>query len=397
LTIYDTRSASPLLDLLFEGDLVDRCLVAPDGTVLRANAAWFRSTGFSPDDVLGANIIDLFPGTRDMASSMHARARAGHRVEVPRHTQSANGREIRWEGRIDPVPMDGGTGLLITGREGGPAVSNQAHSETEALLRLALDTGQMVAWDYNPTTRRVTVSEYAADLLAVRLGRLHEPSIEDFLPFHPDDVEAHSIKVIEATKRGGAYVSEFRRVREDGEVIWLEERGRSVMDGFGGARIVGITQNVTERKRAEMAVRESEERLLEATHRLTVATEAARLGIHDYDVVSGVIWWDARVRDLWGVGPDEPITYETFMAGLHPDDRAATQAAVDGALDPHGDGRYLAQYRVLHRRDGRVRWIEATGKVRFVGGKPSRLIGAVQDITGRKHTEETAREAAGTP
>jgi PAS domain S-box-containing protein len=529
LTIYDTRSASPLLDLLFEGDLVARCLVAPDGTVLRGNDAWFRSTGFSPDDVLGANIIDLFPGTRDMALSMHARARAGHRVEVPRHAQIVNGRETWWEGRIDPVPMDGGTGLLITGREGGPAVplapaperysrdgfdpawlwalvnsvpddvyfvdnggtvvfvndavrsslgvsdladihkrvgeteamfeiyttegrrrrndespfiqaiqgrpvegdevvrnvmtgelrhrhyrvapvwldgkiagavsvvrdvtdfskAVQALSEKEALLRLALDAGQMVAWDYNPTTKRVTVSAYAADLLAVGSGPVREPSNEGFLPIHPDDVDAHTTKVMEATKRGGAYVSEFRRVREDGEVIWLEERGRSVMDGFGGTRLVGITQNVTERKRAELAVRESEERLLEATHRLTVATEAARIGIYDYDVAAGMIRWDARVRELWGMGPDEPITYEAFMAGLNPDDRAATQAAVDGALDPDGSGKFRAEYRVIHRRDRKERRIEATGQGIFVDGQPSRLIGAVQDITDRKqHAED---------
>jgi PAS domain S-box-containing protein len=255
----------------------------------------------------------------------------------------------------------------------------------------------MVAWDYDPTTKRVTVSEYAADLLAVESGGAREPSIEGLLPIHPDDVDTHSTMVIEATKRGGAYASEFRRVRENGEVIWLEERGRSVMDEFGDTRLVGITQNVTERKHAEVAVRESEERLQEATHRLMVATEAARLGIYDYDVASGVIRWDARVRELWGMGPDEPIAYETFMGGLHPDDRAATQAAVDGALDPAGGGKFRAEYRAIHRGDGKVRWIEATGQGIFVDGQPSRLIGTVQDITDRKHPEENAREAARTP
>jgi PAS domain S-box-containing protein len=121
--------------------------------------------------------------------------------------------------------------------------------------------------------------------------------------------------------------------------------------------------------------------------------EAARIGIYDYDVASGLIWWDARVRELWGVELDEPITYETFMGGLHPDDLAATQAAVDRAIDPQGDGKFVAEYRVIHRRDGRARWIKAKGRVRFVGGRPTRLIGTVEDISDSKHPEDAARAA----
>jgi PAS domain S-box-containing protein len=108
---------SPLLDLLFEEPGVGRCLVAPDGSVLRANSEWLRSAGFDLDEVLGADIIELFPETRDMALTLHARARAGHRVEVPRHAQRVLGRETWWEGSISPVEMDCGTGLLITARE----------------------------------------------------------------------------------------------------------------------------------------------------------------------------------------------------------------------------------------------------------------------------------------
>jgi signal transduction histidine kinase len=106
-----------LTDLLFEEPGIGRCLVAPDRTVLRANGEWLRSTGFSLDEVLGADIIDLFPGTRDMAIALHARARAGHHVAVPCHAQRISGRDTWWEGTISPVPMENGTGLLITARE----------------------------------------------------------------------------------------------------------------------------------------------------------------------------------------------------------------------------------------------------------------------------------------
>ena len=117
MTRSDTRFATSLLDILFEEPDVGRCLVAPDDSVLRANREWLRSTGFLMEEVLGANVLDLFPETRDMAAALYARARAGHRVDVPRHAQHIGGRETCWEGHIDPVGMEGGTGLLITARE----------------------------------------------------------------------------------------------------------------------------------------------------------------------------------------------------------------------------------------------------------------------------------------
>jgi len=115
LTGKRTPVVPSLTDLLFEEPGAGRCLVAPDGTILRANAAWLLSTGLTLD-VLGADITGLFPEPRDTVLSMFARARAGERVEMPRHTQ-LNGRETWCDGTIEPVSMEGGTGLLITVRK----------------------------------------------------------------------------------------------------------------------------------------------------------------------------------------------------------------------------------------------------------------------------------------
>lgn len=139
------------------------------------------------------------------------------------------------------------------------------------------------------------------------------------------------------------------------------------------------------------AIREravQQERIAQSEARAGLAIDAAAIGIHDYDVVAGTIEWDARVRSLWGVGPDEAITYDSFMKGLHPDDRAPTHAAVAGALDPDGDHSYRAEYRVIPREDGRTRWIAATGRAFFDEERPIRLVGTVQDVTSRKEGGE---------
>ncbi|HET7928167.1 MAG TPA: PAS domain S-box protein [Actinomycetota bacterium] len=389
MTIYDTRSASPLLDLLFDDDLVGRCLVAPDGTVLRANREWLRSTGFDPDDALGANIIGLFPATRDMALAMHARARAGHRVEVPRHAQIVNGRETWWEGSIDPVPMEGGTGLLITARDAGRNAearldARAALLDTERRFRVAATTAQFVG------------AECDLDLRYVWIFNPHP----DFDPTQVLGKRDDELDPSESTRRLAALK---RRVIETGgtlreEITFERSNGARTYDFvLEAARdatgaIVGVTSaafEVTDRKRTEEALRAANDRLRDTGERLRLATEAASVGIHDFDVVAGTIRWDARVRELWGVGPDEPITYDTFTAGLHPDDRTATQAAVDAALDPRGDGTFQAEYRVRSRADGCERWIAATGQVTFQGGRAVRLVGTVQDISERKRADET--------
>ena len=115
-----TTSASPLTDLLFEEAGVGRCLVAPDGTVVRANAEWLRSTGYTAGQVLGKDIIDLFPETRETALAMHARARAGERVEITRHAQHVLGRESWWGGQ-HRARADGGRGRASDHRAQGDA------------------------------------------------------------------------------------------------------------------------------------------------------------------------------------------------------------------------------------------------------------------------------------
>jgi PAS domain S-box-containing protein len=131
----------------------------------------------------------------------------------------------------------------------------------------------------------------------------------------------------------------------------------------------------------------------EGDRRLRVAKDAAKLGIYEYDVATGAILWDARVRELWGVGPDVPVTIDTFFSGLHPEDRTKTQALLERATDPAGDGEYYAEYRVISRADGSERWVAAAGKVFFENDRAVRMIGIGQDISERKRAEAEVRES----
>jgi PAS domain S-box-containing protein len=139
--------------------------------------------------------------------------------------------------------------------------------------------------------------------------------------------------------------------------------------------------------------RQVEDERRRALERLQLAQDAARIGIHDYDITEGTIEWDERVRAIWGVPADEVVTYHTFLDGVHPEDRAATEEAIARALAPAGGGEYQAQYRVRSRADGSERWVQATGKAYFENGAARRLVGAVLDVSAQKRAELALRES----
>jgi PAS domain S-box-containing protein len=132
---------------------------------------------------------------------------------------------------------------------------------------------------------------------------------------------------------------------------------------------------------------EAKEALRKSDELILIAKEAAQLGIYDYNLVTGTIQWDPRIREIWGIGPDIPVTIDAFMSGVHPDYRASVQSIFDRSLDPKGNGQFYAEHPVINLSNGIERWVASTGHVFFEGDRPVRLVGTVQDITERKHIE----------
>ena len=205
----------------------------------------------------------------------------------------------------------------------------------------------------------------------------------------PERWHAFEARVVaeQVLSRGHSEIYEKEYRRRDGTVFPVELRRYLVRNESNQpAGMWAIVRDITERKRDEQAIREGEQRL-------RIAKDAAKLGIYQYEVVTGSILWDERVRQLWGVSPDLPITIDTFFSGLHPEDRARTQALLDSALDPAGNGEYYAEYRVISNADGSERWVAATGQVFFENGRAVHLIGTGQDISERKRAEAAQRES----
>jgi len=150
-----------------------------------------------------------------------------------------------------------------------------------------------------------------------------------------------------------------------------------------GVFVEGI--DVTGRAIADAALRESEQQL-------RLATDAAEVGLWDLDMSADTLYWPARVKAMFGISADKPISMVDFYNGLHPDDNARTSAAFAAALDPVTRALYDVEYRTVGKEDGFVRWVAAKGRGLFEGDRCVRVIGTAIDITARKATEEKLRE-----
>ncbi len=122
---------------------------------------------------------------------------------------------------------------------------------------------------------------------------------------------------------------------------------------------------------------------------LHLASDAAEIGLWDLDLASGTLVWTDRTRAMFGLPPGVPVTFDDFSAGLHPDDRPATIAAFEAALDPARRLVYDVEYRTIGLGDGVLRWVAAKGRGLFDEcGTCVRAIGTAIDITARKAAEE---------
>ena len=177
------------------------------------------------------------------------------------------------------------------------------------------------------------------------------------------------------------------------------------LDARQKATLTALARQVMVQLELRRAIENREQALAaraRAEEQLRLAVEATGIGIFDFDLATGELRWDARVRALFGVPARGPVTYaETYLGGVHPDDRERANAAVQAALDPAGAGVIDIDYRVIAADTGAQRWLAARGRAIVEDGVAIRFIGSVRDITEHKSadlalkaTEERYRLAA---
>jgi formate hydrogenlyase transcriptional activator len=267
--------------------------------------------------------------------------------------------------------------------------ADEALRESEERLALAADSAEAGLWTLDYGTGVFWVTERARAIFGYSPDEV--VSMQRFeASVHLDDWE-----LVRGSIEGAARASEPVRVEYrivlpgEGGVRWISSRGRS-RRGFNGApeRLMGVSIDVTERKRNEKAFRATEARLAEGA-------DLAGLGFYEVDDGERVTYIDDRARAILGIPPDRHgvQAMEFWMEHLQPDDR---QRIVDTHLRLN-DGRLdrvSVEYRYLHPARDQT-WLHHVAKVtrRDATGRAVRTFGVVRDVTERRQGEEALRQS----
>ncbi len=275
-----------------------------------------------------------------------------------------------------------GTGIDITDRK----LAEEKQRQTSEALAEAQRVAKIGHWRWAPGRGLISCSKEFARIYGVP----HEDalrafsSMEEYLRFvHPEDrdrvAKAVSVSQIGATN----FRPEYRIVRTDGEVRHVVEIGEVILDSEGRpAEFRGTVQDITERKLAEEALRQSEERyrrLVEVSpHGIFVNFEGKFALVNP-----------AAVRALGAAGPEELLGREVFDI-IHPDLHEAVKKRVVEVVE---HGRSVAPMdQVYVGLDGRLISVEATATLIEYQGRPA-ILSMFSDITDRKRAEEALKKS----
>lgn len=176
---------------------------------------------------------------------------------------------------------------------------------------------------------------------------------------------------------------EFMMLTKGGESRWVDF-SVGTTEYMGKPAIIGTGFDITERKRAEEALRRSEESL-------RLALDAAQMGTWDWNIATGELIWSERSKALFGLPPDAEVTYERYLQLLHPEDRDSVLQAVRDALEHRTD---LDVELRVQWADGTIHWVAGKGRGFYdAQGRPVRMAGMALDITHRKRADEELRHS----
>lgn len=363
-----------------------------EGRVQTWSPAAERLFGWSESEVLGQFNPTVSPDQAEAFRAHFGRLLQGipYTAEVRRRTRDGSMLDLL----ISAAPLRDAAGTItgvlgmfddITERKR----AEEALRASEERLHLVLEGSQLGLWDWDIQAGVVNRNERWAAMLGYTLAEI-EPRIDQWRSLiHPDDQDAAWRSIQDHLEgRTPVHEVEIRMRTKDGSYRWILDRARVVRRAADGRplRMSGTHADITERKRAEEALRQSQADLERAQ-------AVAHVGSWTSDpLVSGRLHWSAETFRIFGV---EEATFdgksETFYQRVHPEDVEAVRAASRAALET---GRpYAIEHRIL-RPDGAIRWVYEKAAVERVGaGKPIRMMGVVQDVTERRHLEEQLRQS----
>ena len=264
----------------------------------------------------------------------------------------------------------------------GLAQRRSSDVETSQRLQVALRAAKLGTWQFDLATQQLTSSGQCKANFGRSAGAPF-PYEEFTASIHPEDRERIAAAINQCIATVTDYSEEYRCIWPDRSVHWVVDTGTAIAGPSGSAaRIMGVSQDITDRKRTEQALRETEQRL-EAT------LAASDVGTWTWDLPTGNVIADRNLARMFSISDEQAASspFQSYLRAIHHDDRARVEAVVcNGIKNPQGP--YEADFRIV-RPDGSIRWVTGRAKIELdVHGHPVRFPGILIDITARKKAEE---------
>jgi PAS domain S-box-containing protein len=277
-----------------------------------------------------------------------------------------------------------------------------------------------VTLDQNGLIRQINLT--AAGMLGAERSQLiGRPFARYVLPEHKNAFHAHVRRCI---ADGCDLTSELPLAARDGRSTWVQFRSAPARDDDGTATLCRTSVvDISDRKLAGEALRkahdELERRVEERTAELSIANQrlereveersraeaslqesqsrsvhaqrVARMGFWEWKIATGELYWSDEIYRTFGLSKEQArVTYDAFLAAVHPDDRDLVRRSVDAAV--RESAAYDIEHRIV-RPGGEVRFVHEQGDVYCdAEGRPLRMLGTVRDITSRKNLERELSE-----
>jgi two-component system, cell cycle sensor histidine kinase and response regulator CckA len=370
--------------LLFERSMAGALRTSVDGSILEVNDAFARILGFgSREELRDRRVQDLYyhPADREamLERLLTERGLSNYELCLRHKDDSPVWVLANIVLHVEPSGLDEVQATIID-------ITERKRAEEALLLfRGLIDRSNDAIEVIDPETGRfLDVNETACLAHGYTRDEYLTLSVPDVAPSADPGAWARNL---EQLRKLGSRLHVGWHRRKDGSIFPVEVNITYVR--LNRDYIVAVVRDVTERRRAEDALRRSEERLRQAVR-------VSNLGIFDHDHLTETYYWSPEERAIHGWEAERPPTLSEFVAMLHPEDREWIAAAIRRAHDPAGDGMFDVEQRII-RPDGEVRWLVTRSQTVFEGEgdarHPVRTVGAVLDVTEWKRVEERLAEA----
>uniref|UniRef100_A0A832M3Y7 histidine kinase n=1 Tax=Oscillatoriales cyanobacterium SpSt-402 TaxID=2282168 RepID=A0A832M3Y7_9CYAN len=398
--VVDISDRKQVEDALRQSEILNRTILNAlpdliirmhqDGTYLDIKPTTAFPIEF-PNFKLGENIRNFLP-SEAAEQRLDAAAKALHTgtIQVYEFPLVVQGQQLWQEARVVPLNAEE---VIVVVRDLTPRKQiEEALRQSEARLALSQQVAQVGYWEFDLEKQASTWSEITFHHWGVDPTQ-PEPSFAELLKrVHPNDLAYFQQNVEAAMTAGTPYHLDLRVIHPDGSIRYLDSRGESLLNSQGQVlKLIGTSMDITERKKAESALQESETRFRQLA-------ETVREGFFVFETTtSQYSYLNSACINISGIPTNPSQTDQEYFRGMthwfqniHPDDRDR----IERALQQERQGsNFNEEYRFI-RPDGEIRWLKSQAfPIQDEANTIVRIVGTVEDITERKQIEEALRDS----